>query len=90
MIAAVLAYEEKHGTPMRVTQVLRLADAEGASPSAALVLTRGKAGGRDGWAVDLSDDNARVFVGDADTRVALQQYGRRRVRAFVTGPYAPW
>lgn len=90
MIAAVLAYEETHGTPMRVTQVLRLADAEGASPSAALILTRGKAVSPEGWAIDLSDDNARVFVGDADTRVALQQHGRPRVRALLDGPFAPW
>ncbi|HZM01245.1 MAG TPA: hypothetical protein VFD43_13445, partial [Planctomycetota bacterium] len=59
-VAAALAYREQHGAPMRVVHVLRLARAEGASPSAVLVLTHGKALGSEGWAVSLGDEHARI------------------------------
>jgi hypothetical protein len=40
--------------------------------------------------VKLSDPHENVVVHDPDTRRALLQLGRRRVRAMVEGLYAPW
>ena len=90
VIAAALAHREKHGHDLMFHGLHKLVQAEGASWGAVLVFLHGLGPGPGGQPVKLSDATAKIHVGDSDTRRALQHYGRRRVRAFVSGPYAPW
>lgn len=90
VIAVALAYRKQHGHDMSVGALIRLAHAEDASDGAVLIVVLGLGPSPDKQPVKLSDFNARVYVGDADTRDALRHYGRRRVRAILSGPYDPW
>jgi hypothetical protein len=90
VIAAALAFRKKHGHDLMLHGLHQLVREENASWGAVLVATLGLGPGPGGQPVKLSDRDARVYVGDADTRVALLQYGRRRVRADVEGPFRPW
>ena len=74
-IAAVLAHRE----PLGFSAVQRLAQAEGASVGAVLVVTRDRGFRRDGWLARITDPAATIVVGDADTARALA--GRADLRA---------
>ena len=91
VISTALAHRKKHGQDMSPSALTRLAHAEGVRASAALVVVLGLGFSPDGWPVKLSDRCAQIVVPDIDTRHALINYGRRRVRALVVqGPYIPW
>lgn len=91
VIAAALAFREKHGKDMSPGQLVGLAHAEpGAVINAALVSVLRMGFDRNVQPVKLSDRSATIVVGDPDTRRALLQLGRRRVRAAVDGVYRPW
>ena len=90
VIAAALAYREKHGCDMSPGALIRLAHEEDASDGAVLVVVLGLGPSPERQPVKLSDATAKIHVADSDTRVAIKHHGRRRVRAFVSGPYAPW
>lgn len=91
VIATALAHRKQHGRDMSASALIRLARCEGASASAVIVAVLGLGTSTDGWPVKLSDQSAMIVVPDIDTRHALLNYGRRRVRATVMqGPYIPW
>lgn len=90
VIAAALAHREKNGHDLMFHGLHKLVRAEDASWGAVLVFLHGMGPGPGGQPVKLSDATANVYVGDADMRYALQNYGRRRVRAFLDGPFCPW
>ena len=90
VIAAAFAHRKQHGHDLMLHGLRGLVREEQASWGAALVLVLGLGPSRDGTPVKLSDDAEEVYVGDADLRVALRQYGRRRVRALLEGPFRPW
>ena len=90
-ISTALAHREQHGQDMSPSAMIRLAHGEGVRASAALITVLGLGISPDGWPVKLSDRCADIVVPDIDTRHALINYGRRRVRAhIVQGPYIPW
>ena len=91
LISTALAHRKQHGRDMSPFALIRLAHAEGVRASAALVAVLGFGISPDGWPMKLSDRCAKIVVPDIDTRHALINYGRRRVRAhIVQGPYIPW
>jgi len=91
VISTALAHREQHGQDMSPSALIRLAQAVGVSASAALITVLGLGISTEGWPVKLSDRCAQIVVPDIDTRHALINYGRRRVRALVVqGPYVPW
>ena len=90
VIAAALAYRDKHGKDMNVDALIRLAQAARASDNAVIISILGMGASPTGYPVKLSDRSATVVVNSPDARVALRMYGKRRVRAHLDGVFRPW
>jgi hypothetical protein len=91
VIDAARAYQDHFGESMQPLQLRQLAhDNVGASYRAAIILVLGMGLDRNGEPLSLEYRHRMgVYVGDAETAIALRQYGRERIRARLVGRFAP-